>query len=424
MFAARGDCFAKSGAMAERVTPKDLLPVLRNDERPAVAWSAQADGLLAKKLVAAALLTEVRAVARGADATRLRTWLAEKTPAADAVRSKQIADGTLEAIERMKRFRDTETEKLVAKLLEGVLDGGDAVTLFTACAEAAHETDDTHTALDLASGAGLLAIAGDTSGPASAESTNAHGAAFAFATKASILMGLGRFDDARESVELVAKYDEKQGRSLRTYLSALTHPFDFRAAGYLEGDADDDATVSPLTLDVAQSGIRSIAARIAMIRSGIVAKVGEPRWLPSVAPLLAFDAKLIPSEYAADSVPETLPDLIFELRAEWNRLSWALAALGATTISMPTSIAKPRCTMAFVDEFTAARYDLLCDIAEEQAPTTDDPLDAQLLESTWGGTKLKDLEPNLAQIWLDETESALAGLRWAMGTVPTPWEVE
>ena len=403
--------------MAERVTPKDLLPVLRNDERPAAAWAAQAEALFAKKLVGAALLAETRAVANGASPTRLRGWLADTASVVDAERAFAIAEAAIESNERMKRFRDTETEKLVAKLLEGILEGGDAAMLLAASAEAAHEMDDAHTALDLASGAAALAneLAGD--GPS-------RGAAVALAAKASIQMGLGRFDDARVSVEAVRVHDAQQGRSLKTYLSALTHPFDFRATAYLEGDRDDDAELSPLTLEAAQSGVRSIAARVALIRSAIVAKVGEPRWLPNVAPLVATSAPLLASDYDADSLPDTLPELIFELRREWSRLSWALAALGATSVATPTEVVKPRCTMAFVDEFTAARYDLLCDIVEAKTPTADDPLDAELLASTWGGTKLADLEPYLAQLWLDETEAALAGLRWAMGKVPTPWDVE
>ncbi len=289
--------------------------------------------------------------------------------------------------------------------------------LLAASAEAAHEMGDTYAALDLASGAAAVALAFSAGNPS-------RGAAVALAAKASILMGLGRFNDARVCVESVRVHDPAQGRSLQTYLSALTHPFDFRAAAYLEGDADDEAELSPLTVETAQSGIRSIAARLAMIRSAVVAKVGEPSWLPAVAPLLATPAPLLASDYDSESVPDTLPELIFELRREWNRLSWALAALGATSIAMPTSVDKPRCTMAFVDEFTAARYDLLCDVAEGKEPSAEDPLDAQLLASTWGGTKLADLEPYLAQLWLDETEAALAGLRWAMGKVPTPWDVE
>jgi hypothetical protein len=80
--------------------------------------------------------------------------------------------------------------------------------------------------------------------------------------------------------------------------------------------------------------------------------------------------------------------------------------------------------MDFVDTFTAARYDLLCDVVEGKAPEAHDELEKRLLASTFAGTPLGELDPGLAQLWLEETEAALAGLRWAMGRTATPWSPE
>jgi hypothetical protein len=393
----------------ERTSPKDLLAVLRNEERAASAWAGQAERLLASERLGAALLAEARAVGAGASPERLRGWLRDK-----AVQEAGATEEALAAVAKMKRFDDEETSKLVARLLDGLARGGEAPSLLAAVADTLREAGERYPALDLARAA--LALLG--------EGEAAEGVALGASLFAS-LVELGRFDDARAALDAYVAPDATRAASLRTTLTALTHPFDFRAAQYLEGEAEDDAELSPRSLGEAQAGVTSIARRAAIVRAAIVALVGERSWLPDVAPLLAGGATLLPDDdFDAEAPSESLPDLVFELRKEWARLSWAIAALGGTTLAVPGAVVKPRCAMDFVDTFTAARYDLLCDVVEGKAPEAHDELERRLLASTFAGTPLGELDPALAQRWLEETEAALAGLRWAMGRTATPWSPE
>jgi hypothetical protein len=393
-------------------SPDDLEPVLRDEARAAAAWARQAEQLLAKGKHGPALLAEARAVGEGVAAERLLAWSKEHGKP-----EQNATDEALAAVAKMRRFDDVATEKMIARLIDGLLRGGDVGRLLGAASDVLHEAGVRNAALDLVRAA--IAV-----------STEAHleervelGASL-FAA----LVELGRFDDARAAVDDLHALDAKRAASLRTMLAALTHPFDFRAAQYLESEPDDDAVTAPLSLADAQAGLRSIVRRAAIVRAGIVELVGEAAWLPTVAPLLergGGDARLLPDDaFDVTALGESLPELVFALRKEWARLSWAIAALGGTSLAMPTAIVRPRCAMDFVDTFTAARYDLLCDVVEGKAPEARDELEKRLLASTFAGTPLVALEPAVAQVWLEETEAALAGLRWAMGRVATPWSAE
>lgn len=390
----------------KKTSPNDTHALLRNEERAASAWAAQADGLVGRELVGAALLAEARAVGAGAAPDRLRTWVGEEHTKATGVTtsSPRVTNEAVAAISKMRRFGHADMDKMVARLADALREGADVGIVLGTIAETLHEAGSSLAALDFLR-AGILVA--DDRGPLAS-------------MLALILLDTGRFEAARTAIDHVT--DAALSASLKTRVEALAHPFDFRAASYLDGEPDVDAEISPLSLAEAQAGIRSIGRRVGIVRAAIVARIGEAPWLPDVALLVDGFGHLLADDYDAGDLSNKVPALVFELRKEWARLCWAIAALGGTAPVMPTEIARPRCAMDFVDAFTTARYNLLCDVAEGKEPSPQDELDKQTLTSTFAGTPLVALDQELATIWLDETEAALSGLRWAMGRVKTPWE--
>ncbi|WP_146645468.1 hypothetical protein [Labilithrix luteola] len=393
--------------MAEHVRPKDVEAVIVDVVRPKDAWARQAEKLSDGGLVGAALLAEVRAVGNGEPAARLEGWLREKVQPKAGDEPTRTTDEALAAVAKMKRFDDASTEKMIARLLDGVLAGGRASVLFREAASVLHDMGDDVAAFDVVRGARAIAAKDD---PARVTTD---------ILLVTLLFERGRWAEARD---VLADVPAPQRTSLATRLAVLSQAFAFRAADYLSGDPDDDAKVSPLSLEDAQAGVRSMARRIDDVRALLAADASDASWLPNVDALLANTGKALPDNDS--ELPEGFTDRVFVLRNEWNRLSWALAALGATKVVMPIAIVRPRCAMDFVDDFMAARHDLLCDLAEGNAPKAETELDQQILGATWGGTPLRDLDADLARLWADETEAGLAGLRWALGQTPSPWSAE
>lgn len=393
--------------MAEHVRPKDVEAVIADVVRLKDAWARQAEKLFEGGLTGAALLAEVRAIGNGEASSRLGGWLRDKVQPKAGDEPARSTEEALAAVAKMKRFDDASTEKMIARLLDGVMAGGQVGALFGEVATVLHEVGDDVAAFDVARGARSVTPKGDAA------------RAGIDVLLVTLLLEKGLWSEARE---VLADVPAAERSMLSTRLAVLSQPFAFRAADYLAGDPDDDAKASPLALDVAQAGVRSMARRIDDLRALLAADAHDVSWLPNVDALLEDGGKSLPDD--ASEAPEGFTERVFALRNEWNRLSWALAALGASNVVMPTSIVRPRCAMDFVDDFMAARHDLLCDLAEGKSPKAENELEEQILGATWGGTALRDLDADLARLWADETEAGLAGLRWALGQAPLPWSAD
>lgn len=376
------------------------MPVLADEERPAAAWAAHAAKLKREGLIGAAILAEARAWAGGEDVA----------PVAEAA-STAAADDAEAAVAKLERFGEADLGERVARLADGLAAGGDRARLLLGSARRLLDEGRPIAAAELAAGARRWLERTGEPYPALATDPEALLEAF---PEVEAWIARGRLERARDAARALASRNGVAPHLLRrasVLLTTFEQPFDFRAADYLAGDPDDDATPSSRSLIDAQETLRLIAGRV----SAVAQSLGRTD-LPGLAEL---DGRPSPLE---------LPDASHErrslLRAEWARLSWAIAALGGTRIGPVAAVVRPRCAMDFVDTFLTARHDLLFDVAEGNAPVVKDALDQQLLEATWGGATLASLDAPLAQVWLDETEAALAGLRWGMGLTAAPWSVD
>lgn len=228
----------------------------------------------------------------------------------------------------------------------------------------------------------------------------------------------GRFDDA--DAQINAHADAEEAANLRAMLTVLRQPYIYGLVPMFE-TAAADAQPTARSLLAVQSAVHRAGGRIAAIRAQLVRHLGEIAWLPDPTPLEPeADGTLKLEEIAEDPL-----ELLWVLRREWTRLNWLLAGAGARELALPKTLAAPPEPLDYLDTLLSARFNLLLDQSEGQELTLEDELDRGMAESRWGGeagTLLRDLSPELAARWLEETSAAVAALRWLDGEHPSPFD--
>jgi hypothetical protein len=348
----------------------------------------------------AAILAATRAAGRTADAGPLSQLVAEHAVRLDEAARKDHTWEVRELVDKLKRM-NADPERIVAVLLQAVLDGGEASYLLRAVAQTVDSVHTGQSALDVIRGA----IALDPS------------KLFYEDTHALVLMSLTRWDEASAAIERLAAGDPGQAAWLRTYLGMLTEPFGFWPATDRATDIElaDDDPPSARTGEMLAEAVRIAAGRVETVSDALAALVGPVAWRPVLSDVP--DADPGDDDIDVSGIGESVPNLIAALRLEWTRLVWLCYSSGLDRVGMPVDPA-PRRPLGVVDTLLTVRYNLLCGVADGETPEIDQPLDREMAPSTWAGTPVMELAPHLANVALDEHVAALAAVRWVANPDP------
>lgn len=307
------------------------------------------------------------------------------------------------AIQKAKRF-GADGDKIASLALDYIAKGADPTYLLRSIAQTLDQLYESRAALDIIRG--TMAVAPSDRG-------------WYEDTHVLVLISLARFDEAKAAVEKLAKIDETQAAWLRTYVNALTQPFEQWNKNML-AKPDDDGSTTTRSLDEVQGAVRSIAARIETCRAALVDCVGDAAWLPDLAPL---DPKRADGDdFDIDDVRGSVPNLLIAMRREWARLCYVLAMAGESAIRLPTEIKPAPRPYDFVDTMLSVRFNLLVDRKNDEPFQPQDKLDEQMGASKWGETTLSALAPHMANVWLEEHARSLAAVRWMAGSIDSVFE--
>lgn len=227
------------------------------------------------------------------------------------------------------------------------------------------------------------------------------------------------FVSARRKLAAVAE-DDAHALELRTLCTVLEQPFTYALAPMLE-QAAAEAAATQRSLAAVRAVLSRLAGRVHALVDALTGALGaRPAFAPDVSALEpSLDGTL-------KIEPEATPlDLVWLLRQEWTRLNWLLVGVGARELALPSAIGTPPEPLDYLDTLLSARFNLLMDQTEGNPLTLEDDLDRGMAESRWGGvhgTLLRELPPELAAHWLDETAAAVAVLRWLDGELASPFD--
>ncbi|GEM_PF-4058916 len=381
--------------MVHSIDVDDMAPFVADRSRNPAEWLRMADDLAQVGKVGAAIVAAVRGAGAGGSPEPLRALLTKHATELETWKREDRNRQTQVVVDAVKRL-GPDPAAVAWALVDGVLGGGDVGYHLCALAQTLDEYQAGAAALDVIRGA--IALDPDRG--------------WYQDTHALILVSLARWAEAGEAVDKLAAYDAGRSGWLRSYLGALTTAFNFwpandpatelRLGGYLP---------SPVrTPKEAADAIRVAAGRVETVRTALVAQVGEVSWLPDGG--LVEDADPGEDPVAVDPANGSVPNLLLLLRQEWCRLTWLCYAAGVDEIAVPEADELAGRPLELVAALLAVRGLALRDIADLGTPNADDLAGRQMAKSTWGGTPILELAPQLARIAIKEQLAALAAVRW------------
>lgn len=185
------------------------------------------------------------------------------------------------------------------------------------------------------------------------------------------------------------------------------------------------------SLEAAQRAVRLYATRIAAVRAGLVAKVGNVPWLPPDVSALLEGGTLALERYTARieeetetgvevaevPVDETLPAAVSSVRrsmttarADWAALSWLCWSVGLDRVAWPHEVAAP----ALFAE-AANRATLRCFWAHDRLRTEGlVATSRQVPTFTWEGMPIESMPRELVEIAAAEHLEVRAMFLWSL----------